>query len=101
MSQEKDSPVIIPLNEYKPELEAEVMYHAARIEAANPFRIKKKFIRPEIPNFKPTEWREQRDWELSEIQKCIHGTGELSGRAYYFFAHVAIKHKSRGKIRPD
>lgn len=102
MSIEKsDNPVIIPKNEYKEDLEAEVHFQVARINAGNPFKVTRKYSPVVIPEFKLSERREQRDWELAEIKKCIEGYGELSGRAYYFFNHVLIKHKSRGKIRPD
>jgi hypothetical protein len=101
MSEEKELVAIIPKNEYKEDLEAEVSFQVARINAGNPFRVTRKYSPVITPEFKPSERREQRDWEMAEIKKCIEGYGELSGRAYYFFNHVLIKHKSRGKIRPD
>lgn len=102
MASQKDELVaIIPKAEYKPDLEAEVAFHVARVQATNPFRVSKKYSPIVIPDFSPTEKREQLDWEMQEIKRCVHGHDGLTGRAYYFFNHVYIKHKSRGKIRPD
>lgn len=102
MSTEKqESVIIIPKNEYKQDLEAEVLYQTARVEATKPFRVKKKYTHIVIPEFKPHERREQRDWELEEIRRCIEGHDGLPGRFYYLFHHCSIKHKSRGKIRPN
>lgn len=101
MKESEAKAAIIPRNEYKEDLEAEVAYQVARIESTKIFRVKKKYTHIEIPEFKATERREQRDWELEEIRRCIEGHDGLPGRAYYFFHHTHIKHKSRGKIRPN
>ncbi len=102
MKEEKELVAIIPKNEYREDLEAEVSYHVARIKAGDKrLRFNKKFSPVEIPDFKPNDRRDQMDWEVEEIRKCIHGNDGLTGRAYFFFNHVFIKHKSRGKIRPD
>jgi len=101
MSKEEDRPGIIPLNEYKEDLELEVQYHVARIMAGNPFKVNKKYKRIEIPDFKPNETRERLDWEMSQVDKCIHGFDGLPGRYYFFLNFCKIKHKKRGKISPD
>lgn len=102
MSREKEeSPIIIPRNDYNPELEIEVALHVSRINAMNPFRVDKKYSRIVIPEFKKNEWREQLDWELEEIRRCREGYDGMPGRYYYFFNHASIKHKKKGKMRPD
>jgi len=40
-------------------------------------------------------------WEMEEIRRCVEGYDGMSGRYYFFYHHTYIKHKSRGKIRPD
>ncbi len=102
---------VIPLNERVEALEAEVAYHLAkalRKEASNPkeffrpnFRVNKKYTHIVYPEFKPHETRERKDWEMEEIRRCIHGYDGLPGKYYYYFNHVRIKDKARGKIRPD
>jgi len=96
----EESSTIIPKNEYKEDLEAEVAFNVARINAGNPFKVKKKYSHIVIPDFKATEKREQMDWELEEIRRCINGYDGMPGRYYFFFNHAYIKHKKRGKIRP-
>lgn len=98
---QEDSPIIIPKNEYREDLEAEVQYHTSRILATNPFRVNKKFVPIEIPVFDPRDKRSKLDWELDQIEKCRTGTNDMPGRYYFFHNFVNIKHKSRGKIRPD
>lgn len=101
MKEVEDKIGIISLNERKPDLEAEVMFHLARINAENPFKVTKKYSHIVIPDFKPTERREKLEWELEEIRRCENGYDGLPGRYYYYFNHCYIKHKSRKKIRPD
>lgn len=102
MAEEKDDIVaIIPRADYRDDLEQEVAFHLARINASQPFRVNKKYERIVIPEFKPHEKRERLDWELEEIRRCKHGYDGLPGRYYYFFNHVKIKHKKKGMIRPD
>lgn len=111
MAEIEDKFGIIPENERIPELEQEVQYHldrALRKEASNPreyfrpnFRVNKKYTHIVYPEFKPSEIREKRDWEMEEIRRCIHGYDGLPGKYYYYFNHVRIKDKARGKIRPD
>lgn len=98
---QEDKPGIISLNDYQEELELEVQYHTARVMATNPFRVNKKYKHIEIPDFKPTEAREQLDWEVEEFRRCKQGYDGLVGRYYFYFNHCRIKHKKRGKIRPD
>ncbi len=90
----------IKLNEYQEELEKEVAFHTARVMAMGVPRVNKKYTHIEIPDF-GDDVRAKRDWELEEIRRCIHGHDGLVGRYYHFFNHVRIKHKSRGRIRPD
>jgi len=97
---------VIPRNEYQPELEAEVAYIVARIEAGNPFRVKRKLERIIIPEFAPNQTRERLDWELQQIKFCkegidIPGIGHVPGRYWFFYQFCQLKHKKRGKIRPD
>lgn len=105
MAQNKDDKdekvAIIPRAEYRDDLETEVNFQLARINASHPFRVTKKYDRIVIPDFKPHEKRERLDWELEEIRRCIHGHDGMPGRYYYFFNHVKIKHKKKGIIRPD
>lgn len=102
MAEEKQELVaIIPKNEYKEDLEAEVAYHLARINASNPFRVTKKYSHIVIPEFRPNEQRERLQWEMEEIRRCVEGYDGMPGRFYYMFNHCSIKHKSRGKIRPN
>jgi hypothetical protein len=90
----------IKLNEYQEELEKEVAFHTARVLALGVPRVNKKYTHIEIPDF-GDDLRAKKDWELEEIRRCIHGHDGLVGRYYHFFNHVRIKHKSRGRIRPD
>lgn len=102
MSKEKeDIAGFVPQNEYQPDLEALVQYHTARVNAGNPFRVERKHTAIEIPKFKPEDRREQLDWEMREIERCKNGYDGLPGFFYWYINHTWIKHKSRGKIRPD
>jgi hypothetical protein len=102
MAEEKDEIVaIISKNDYREDLETEVAFHLARINASNPFRVNKKYERTVIPEFKSYERKEREDWEVEEIRRCLHGHDGMPGRYYYFFNHVKIKHKKNGIIRPD
>jgi hypothetical protein len=99
--------IIIPKNDYKEELENEVMVHLNRInnepdpQKVTRYNIKKKYNRIVIPEFKAHELRERLNWEMEEIRRCIEGYDGLPGRYYHFFNHVKIKHKKKGPIRPD
>lgn len=106
MAEEKELVAIVPKNEYQPDLEAEVAIHLARVQAMNPFMVTKKLERIVIPEFKANERRDQLDWEMQQIKNCIDGVdvpgvGYVPGRYWFFYQFVNIKHKSRGKIRPD
>lgn len=102
MSKEpEDKPGIIPKADYRDDLEAEVAYHTARIKAGNPFRVNKKYKHIVIPDFGPDQRREKLDWQLEEIRRCKEGYDGMPGRYYFYFNHCYIKHKKRGKIRPD
>lgn len=97
---------IVPQSEYKPDLEAEVALIVARINAGNPFKVTKKLERIVIPEFKAHERREQLDWELQQIKYCkegvdVEGIGHVPGRYWFFFQFCQIKHKKKGKIKPD
>lgn len=102
MAEEKEDKVwTISKADYQDDLEKEVAFHAARINAANPFRVTKKYSHIVIPEFRKHEQKEKLDWEMEEIRRCLHGHDGLPGRYYYFFNHVKIKHKKKGPIRPD
>lgn len=101
MSKDKeDKPGIISLNEYQDDLEALVKYHTARIEGGKPFRVTKKYDHIALPDFGDDK-RAQLDWELEQIDRCKNGFDGMSGRYYFYHNFCSIKHKTRGKIRPD
>lgn len=108
MAEKDDLVGIIPLSERTPELESEVAYHVNRItkqEGKEYYRnfdkVTKKYKHIVYPEFKPTEKKERIDWEMEEIRRCIHGYDGMPGKYYYYFNHVWIKDKARGKIRPE
>lgn len=99
MSKE-EHPSIIPKADYVEELEALVTYHKAIVEGGKPFRVNKKYEHIEIPEFGDDN-RARLDWEMREIDRCTNGYDGLPGRYYFYYNHCYIKHKKRGKIRPD
>lgn len=108
---EKDERVgIIPESERIAELESEVAFHLARALNGNPkskefwrpsLKVEKKYQHIVYPDFKPTETRERVEWEMEEIRRCVQGYDGLPGKYYYYFNHVWIKDKAKGKIRPE
>jgi len=101
MSKDKDDKFsIISKNDYIEELEAKVQYETARVMATNPFMVNKKYTHIEIPEF-GDDHRARLDWELEEIRRCREGYDGMPGRYYFYFNHCWIRHKTRGKIRPD
>lgn len=99
--EEEEKAGIIPKADYDERLETEVAYHVARINAGNPFRVTKKYSHIEIPDFGSKDYSDKRNWEMEEIRRCLEGYDGMVGRYYFYFNHARIKHKSRGKIRPD
>ncbi len=100
MAEKEDKIGVIPKAEYKEDLEIEVKLQTARaIHTAFP-RVTKKYTHIEIPEFKNDKVTEKA-WQLEEIRRCIQGYDGLPGKYYYAFNHCRIKHKLRGKIRPD
>jgi len=101
MSKEKDDkPGIIRLVDYQEEIEQEVRLQTARVMATNPFRVDKKYKHIEIPDF-GDDRRARLEYEMQEIERCVRGYDNMPGRYYAYFNHMFIKHKERGKIRPD
>ena len=102
MAKEKEeSAAIVSKNEYQEDLEAAVAFEVSRIMKEEPFRVNKKYTHITIPEFRPNEWKDRLDWELEEIRRCKDGYDGMPGRYYFQFHHTSIKHKTRGKIRPD
>ncbi len=102
MAVDKEEKVgIIPMADRREDLEVEVMYHTARVLAGKPFRVNKKYIPIEIPEFEDGDKRGRLDWETDQIFKCQNGYDGLNGRYYFLYNFCKIKHKSRGTIRPD
>jgi hypothetical protein len=91
-------PGIIPLNEYIPEIEKDVAYHVRRIGDVR--KVVKKIERAEYPT-KFSDKREELDFQLQEIKRCIHGHGQLSGKMYFWYNYCMLRDPERGKIRPD
>ena len=108
---EKDELVgIIPMADRIPELESEVQYHLSKATKQNhegkeyfrpSLKVTKKYQHIEYPDFKVTDRKERLDWEMEEIRRCIQGYDGLPGKYYYYFNHVWIKDKAKGKIRPE
>jgi hypothetical protein len=101
MAKEKeDNIAIIRTGDYLPELEEKVKLRTATILATNPPKVHKKFKHVEIPEFGKDKIA-FKEWGLEEIRRCREGYDGLPGKYYYYLNHTKIKHKSRGKIRPD
>lgn len=101
MAKEEDEIIaIIRTGNYVEELEQIVRLETERILKEGVPRVEKKYKHIEIPDFSDDR-RARREWEMEEIRRCIEGYDGLPGKYYYYFNHCKIKHKSRGKIRPD
>lgn len=105
MSKEKEESLsIIRKNDYRDDLEDEVAMHVHRImnnPVYKPFKTTKKYTHIEIPEFEPGDKRARLDWQMREIERSRNGYDGMTGNYYWFFNHTWIKHKTRGKIRPD
>jgi len=102
---------IIRPGDYTEELEAKVKAEVDRIlslptpeqdpsKGGVATKRTKKYIHTSIPDF-GNDRKARMEWEFEEIHKCIHGDGDIPGKYYYYLNHTKIKHKERGKIRPD
>jgi hypothetical protein len=101
MAKEEDEIVaIIPTGMYVEELEVQVKAITEDILRKGVPRVTKKYKHIEIPDFGKDK-KARISWEMEEIRRCIHGYNDMPGKYYYYFNHCRIKHKSRGKIRPD
>ncbi len=101
MSKEVEERVgIIKKADYIPELELKVKLETAKAQLTAFPRVNKKYTHIEVPNFNGDK-KAQLDWEMEEIRRCREGFDNLPGKYYYVFNHCRIKHKTRGKIRPD
>lgn len=102
MSKDTEEVIIkIRPSEYIPELEQKVMLEVARINALGPRENRtSKYKYSVTPNF-GADKKAKLDWELEEIRRCQFGHEGIPGRYYYYLNHCYIKHKKRGKIRPD
>lgn len=99
MKKEDDAiPGIIPQNEYRDDLEKDVLYHVARIGETR--KVSKKITRTEqLTKF--DDKRQALDFQLDEIRKCIEGDGIMSGKMYFWYNYCWLRDPERGKIRPD
>jgi hypothetical protein len=98
MSKVKEkSPTIIPANEFKPELESEVQYHLSKVIPQIKNTI--KYSRTVYPKFK--DKREELDFQLEEIRRCIHGYNQMSGKMYFWYNYCCLRDPELGKIRPE
>lgn len=100
--QEENLAIIRP-GEYIDEVEALVMLGYNKIMASGQGVYKrrdKKYRYTEHPEF-GNDRKAKLDWEFAEIQKCIHGDGDLPGEYYYYLNHTKIKSKVKGKINPE
>jgi hypothetical protein len=95
----EDIPGVIPENEFQPELEKDVEYYYSIAEKPT-FISKKRYTPNKYPDkFKDT--REETDYQLSEIQKLIHGADGLCGKGYGWLHYAKLRDPERGKISPE
>src|SRR5690606_29382537 len=101
--QQEENLAIVRPGDYVEELEEKVMLEYNRIMASGqgvfPKR-EKKYKYTEHPDF-GTDIKAKFDWEYNELQKCLHGDGDIPGKYYYYLNHTFVKSKAKGKIRPE
>jgi hypothetical protein len=102
MAKEKEEVIVkIKPSEYVEELEHKVKLEVARITALGlPEKRTTKYKYTEFPEF-GNNIKARTEWEMEEIRRCMNGYDGIPGRYYYYLNHTFIKHKKRGKIRPD
>jgi hypothetical protein len=101
MAKEEDEIVaIIRPGDYIEELEVQVKAITEDILRKGVPRVNRKYKHIEIPEF-GNDKKSRLNWEMEEIRRCREGYDGLPGKYYYYFNHCRIKHKSRGKIKPD
>jgi hypothetical protein len=92
-----DVVAIIDENQYNVELEKEVKRYMNQTVDL-PFRDK-AFSRTVLENFKnPTE---QHMWEVQEIERCLNGHADITGKMYFYVNYCKILDIKRGNILPD
>ena len=101
MAEIEDKIGVIKKADYIDELEAKVQYEVNKILSKGELpRVTKKYKQITIPDF-GKDLLAKREWQMQEIERCKKGYDNLPGKYYFYFNHCNIKHKERGKIRPD
>ena len=100
MSKIKDEqPGIIPENERKPDLEKDVAFYTAKAKSEPYLYFTKKYT----PNRYPTSFKDKREeleYQMEEIRRCIEGYDGLSGKGYGWLNYAKLRDPERGKIAP-
>lgn len=89
--------VLVQKHLYEEELEAKVKYFC-NITPDLPLN-EKQYERVTTPAFVSESDREA--WEVEQINRCINGHEEMSGKMYFYFNFCKIKNLKGGKISPE
>lgn len=102
MAEEEEEDIgIIQPGDYVEELELKVKAEMLNIMRKPQFaKVTKKFKPVVFPEF-GKDLKAKKEWELSEVRKCLNGFDGIPGKYYFYLNHCKIKNKKRGKINPD
>lgn len=92
-------PGIIPANEWKEELEKDVAFYTAKAKS-EPYLY---FTKKHTPNKYPTKFKDKREeleYQMEEIRRCIEGYDGLCGKGYGWLNYAKLRDPERGKISP-
>lgn len=91
-------PGYVPENERTEALEKEVRYFLSLVPPQP--KVTKKYTRNRTPE-KFRDKREELDYQMQEIQRCVSGYDGLNAKMYFWLNYATLRDVDRGKIPPD